>query len=47
MVHLILMFVYRFRGTYHGQDVAIKVLRSDHLNEALGVEFAQEVMILR
>ncbi|XP_038987643.1 serine/threonine-protein kinase STY17-like isoform X6 [Phoenix dactylifera] len=36
-----------YRGTYLGQDVAIKVLRSEHLNEALGVEFAQEVMILR
>nr|XP_029118309.1 serine/threonine-protein kinase STY17 isoform X2 [Elaeis guineensis] len=36
-----------YQGTYLGQDVAIKVLRSEHLNEALGVEFAQEVMILR
>ncbi|KAJ0973333.1 hypothetical protein J5N97_021292 [Dioscorea zingiberensis] len=35
-----------FRGSYLGQDVAIKVLRSEHLNEALGVEFAQEILIL-
>lgn len=36
-----------YRGTYLGQDVAIKVLRSEHLNDALEVEFAQEVAILR
>ncbi|KAL0351597.1 UNVERIFIED_CONTAM: Serine/threonine-protein kinase STY46 [Sesamum calycinum] len=32
---------------YLGQDVAIKVLRSEHLNNSLEVEFAQEVAILR
>ncbi|KAG9444369.1 hypothetical protein H6P81_015709 [Aristolochia fimbriata] len=36
-----------YRGIYQGQDVAVKILRSEHLNEALEVEFAQEVMILR
>ncbi|KAH7680844.1 Dual-specificity kinase protein [Dioscorea alata] len=36
-----------YRGSYLGWDVAIKVLRSEHLDEASGVEFAQEVMILR
>ncbi|XP_059630517.1 serine/threonine-protein kinase STY46-like isoform X2 [Cornus florida] len=36
-----------YRGVYLGQDVAIKVLRSDHLNDALEVEFAQEVAILK
>ncbi|XP_072972628.1 serine/threonine-protein kinase STY8-like isoform X2 [Typha angustifolia] len=36
-----------YRGIYQDQEVAIKVLRSQHLNEALEVEFAQEVMILR
>ncbi|XP_020088658.1 serine/threonine-protein kinase STY17-like isoform X6 [Ananas comosus] len=36
-----------FRGTYLGLDVAIKVLRSERLSEALQVEFDQEVMILR
>ena len=41
------MFVDRYRGLYLGQDVAIKVLRSEHLNEALEVEFEQEVSILR
>ncbi|CAL5384477.1 unnamed protein product [Camellia sinensis] len=36
-----------YRGVYLGQDVAIKVLRSEHLNDALEDEFAQEVAILR
>ncbi|RWW10657.1 hypothetical protein BHE74_00040875 [Ensete ventricosum] len=35
-----------FRGSYLGQDVAIKVIRSDHLNESLLLEFHQEVSIL-
>lgn len=42
-----IVFLRRYRGTYLGQDVAIKVLRSEHLNDALEVEFAQEVAILR
>lgn len=37
----------RFRGTYCGQDVAVKVLRSEHLNKTLEDEFAHEVNILR
>ncbi|KAF3790886.1 Serine/threonine-protein kinase [Nymphaea thermarum] len=36
-----------YRGIYLGNDVAIKVIRPEHLNEALEVEFTQEVMILR
>ncbi|PSS31724.1 Serine/threonine-protein kinase [Actinidia chinensis var. chinensis] len=36
-----------YRGVYLGQDVAIKILRSEHLNDALEDEFAQEVAILR
>ncbi|XP_043720716.1 serine/threonine-protein kinase STY46-like [Telopea speciosissima] len=36
-----------YRGVYLDQDVAVKILRSEHLNEALEVEFAQEVTILR
>ncbi|GLU07017.1 hypothetical protein SLE2022_239970 [Rubroshorea leprosula] len=36
-----------YHGVYHGQDVAVKILRSEHLNDALQVEFAQEVAILR
>ncbi|KAG0502229.1 hypothetical protein HPP92_002301 [Vanilla planifolia] len=36
-----------FRGSYLGRDVAIKVLRSDLLNETMRVEFAQKLMILR
>ncbi|KAL5703705.1 non-specific serine/threonine protein kinase [Ranunculus cassubicifolius] len=36
-----------YRGTYLGNDVAVKVLKSEHLNEDLELEFAQEVKILR
>lgn len=36
-----------YRASYLGQDVAIKILRSEHLNETMRVEFAQELMILR
>ncbi|GFZ09924.1 hypothetical protein Acr_21g0005230 [Actinidia rufa] len=36
-----------YRGVYLGQGVAIKILRSEHLNDALEDEFAQEVAILR
>ncbi|KAL9449617.1 hypothetical protein AB3S75_011525 [Citrus x aurantiifolia] len=34
-------------GVYLGQDVAVKVLRSEHLNDTLEDEFVQEVAILR
>ncbi|XP_065016993.1 serine/threonine-protein kinase STY8-like isoform X2 [Musa acuminata AAA Group] len=36
-----------YRATYLGQDVAVKILRADQLNEALLLEFNQEVDILR
>ncbi|KAI5077479.1 hypothetical protein GOP47_0007303 [Adiantum capillus-veneris] len=36
-----------FKGTYCGQDVAIKVLKPERLNENLQREFAQEVYIMR
>ncbi|KAL5843785.1 hypothetical protein ACOSQ4_009743 [Xanthoceras sorbifolium] len=36
-----------YRGVYLGQDVAVKILRSEHLTDALEDEFAQEVAILR
>ncbi|KAK6938291.1 Serine-threonine/tyrosine-protein kinase, catalytic domain, partial [Dillenia turbinata] len=36
-----------YRAVYLGQDVAVKILRSEQLNEALEDEFAQEVAILR
>uniref|UniRef100_A0A6N2LUP3 non-specific serine/threonine protein kinase n=1 Tax=Salix viminalis TaxID=40686 RepID=A0A6N2LUP3_SALVM len=36
-----------YRGVYYGQDVAIKVLRSEQLNGTEEEEFAQEVNILR
>ncbi|CAI9291540.1 unnamed protein product [Lactuca saligna] len=35
------------RGVYVGQEVAVKILRSEHLNEALEHEFSHEVTILR
>lgn len=37
----------RFRATYCGQDVAVKVLRSENLNKTLEDEFAHEADILR
>ncbi|TVU07561.1 hypothetical protein EJB05_40922, partial [Eragrostis curvula] len=36
-----------YRGTYFGEDVAIKVLKSDRLNENTENEFAHEVYIMR
>ncbi|ESW15518.1 hypothetical protein PHAVU_007G078800 [Phaseolus vulgaris] len=36
-----------YRGVYLGEDVAVKVLRSEQLNDALQDEFSQEVAILR
>ncbi|QHO14407.1 serine/threonine-protein kinase STY8 isoform X3 [Arachis ipaensis] len=36
-----------YHGVYLGQDVAVKVMRSDQLNDALEDEFAQEVTILK
>ncbi|KAE8100439.1 hypothetical protein FH972_018336 [Carpinus fangiana] len=36
-----------YHGVYLSQDVAVKILRSEHLNEALEDEFTQEVAILR
>ncbi|XP_062101111.1 serine/threonine-protein kinase STY8-like [Humulus lupulus] len=36
-----------YRGVYFGEDVAVKILRSEHLNGAQEDEFAQEVAILR
>eukprot|EP00271_Cylindrocystis_brebissonii_P000612 TRINITY_DN1072_c0_g1_i1.p1 TRINITY_DN1072_c0_g1~~TRINITY_DN1072_c0_g1_i1.p1 ORF type:complete len:618 (-),score=150.57 TRINITY_DN1072_c0_g1_i1:368-2221(-) len=36
-----------FRGTYCGQDVAIKILKPERLSDTLQQEFAQEVYIMR
>ncbi|KAK8642322.1 hypothetical protein V6N13_011670 [Hibiscus sabdariffa] len=36
-----------YKGIFCGQDVAIKVLRTGHLNENLRKEFTQEVNIMR
>lgn len=39
--------LYRYRATYLGQDVAVKILKAEKLNEAIALEFNQEVEILR
>ncbi|CAN6344490.1 unnamed protein product [Urochloa humidicola] len=36
-----------YHGTYLGEDVAVKVLRAEHLNKNVWNEFTQEVYILR
>ncbi|KAL8552983.1 hypothetical protein ACS0TY_001597 [Phlomoides rotata] len=36
-----------YRGTYYGQEVAIKILKTERLNTELQKEFAQEVYIMR
>ncbi|WOK94658.1 serine/threonine-protein kinase STY46 [Canna indica] len=36
-----------YRGTYHSQDVAIKVLKPERVNVDMQREFAQEVYIMR
>ncbi|RVW51065.1 Serine/threonine-protein kinase STY46 [Vitis vinifera] len=36
-----------YKGTFCSQDVAIKVLRTQHLNEDMWREFSQEVYIMR
>ncbi|XP_062163681.1 serine/threonine-protein kinase STY46-like isoform X4 [Alnus glutinosa] len=36
-----------YKGTFCNQDVAIKVLRAEHLNEKMQREFAQEAYIMR
>ncbi|PWA94530.1 ACT domain-containing protein [Artemisia annua] len=36
-----------YKGTYHGQEVAIKILKTERVNTDLQKEFAQEVYILR
>ncbi|XP_022860017.1 serine/threonine-protein kinase STY8-like isoform X1 [Olea europaea var. sylvestris] len=36
-----------YRGVYLGQNVAVKMLRPEHLNDPLEDEFAKEVAILR
>lgn len=37
----------RYRGVYLCEDVAVKVLKSEDLNNSLQAEFEQEVAILR
>jgi hypothetical protein len=45
--HIVCVLIFRYRGTYLGVDVAIKFLRTDHINDSSKVEFLQEIMILR
>ncbi|KAM7514026.1 hypothetical protein LguiA_003609 [Lonicera macranthoides] len=40
-------YVNLYKGTFRSQDVAIKVLKGEYLNEDVQREFAQEVYILR
>lgn len=42
-----LMLMWRYHGNYLGEDVAVKVLRAEHLNKNVWNEFTQEVYILR
>ncbi|KAG5573567.1 hypothetical protein H5410_063333 [Solanum commersonii] len=37
----------RYKGSFHNQEVAIKVLKSEYLNEDMQRDFAQEIYILR
>lgn len=37
----------RFKGSYCGQDVAIKVLNSENLTDELLREFDQEVYVMK
>lgn len=41
------LLICRYHGFYLGQDVAVKILRSEDLNDDLEEEFNQEVAILR
>lgn len=39
--------MFRYKGTYCSQEVAIKILKAERLNSELQKEFAQEVYIMR
>lgn len=43
--HIINLF--RYKGTYCSQEVAIKVLKPENLNADMLKEFTQEVYIMR
>lgn len=43
----LLISCHRYKGAFCNQDVAIKVLKIENLNENIQREFAQEVHILR
>jgi hypothetical protein len=44
---LLMYFIHRYRGTYGGLVVAIKILIIENLNNTSEEEFLQEVFILR
>lgn len=43
----LLFSLYRYKGTFCTQDVAIKALKDEYLYENVQREFAQEVYIMR
>lgn len=44
---LLPLVLFRYKGTYCSQEVAIKVLKPERLDSELEKEFAQEVFIMR
>jgi len=44
---LFLFLFSRYRGTFLDVDVAIKFLRTEHINDSSKIEFLQEIMILK
>ena len=47
LLNILFFSLLRYHGVYLGEDVAVKILRSEQLNGAPEDEFAQEVAILR
>jgi hypothetical protein len=45
--HLIHVLFHRYRGTYNGYDVCIRILRITDLNSSSEVDFLQQALILR
>lgn len=43
----LILILFRYRGTYCSQDVAIKVLNPERVDVDLQQEFAHEVFIMR
>lgn len=47
LCRIVCFIFYRYHGLYQGQEVAIKILKFEHLTHSVEVEFADEVNILR